>query len=386
MRTSSSQSVGEHGAAWKDGDGIRSDVDELLLSELSTRDYWRAKDLIRGEPESEQGALSGPRRCSSASGAQTSASYLVDLVSDSGQNADEAWREYQVAYNQAYEDGKVSEEEQARLRDAEDYSKYTTEQVREAKATFAQWASQIAITIVGSRPRFSPGAAAGPFIAALSANAGTIAATMVASAALKVGIHKAIEGEGYDLDSMDTLVDGVGAAIEGGLFIVGNIGAAKLMQGISKTQYAASIGSTVEQAFGGAGKRILAGGLEGSIDGTIGGMGEGLFRGLVSDQTWSGDLGNAFSNISASTLLHGSLGGGMGFAGGSLFKSIGETFGPAARKMLGGNKSLGETAGGGGTVDDIMARMPDDLEASGVGPTSPGRGGLRDQPAHAGDL
>ena len=356
---------GEHGAAWKDGDGIRSDVDEILLSELSTRDYWRAKDLIRGEPESEQERLERAKEMLERERSSDLSVYLVDLVSDSGQNADEAWRDYQVAYNQAYEDGKVSEEEQARLRDAEDYSKYTTEQVREAKATFAQWASQIAITIVGiAATILTAGAAAGPFIAALSANAGTIAATMVASAALKVGIHKAIEGEGYDLDSMDTLVDGVGAAIEGGLFIVGNIGAAKLMQGISKTQYAGSIGSTVEQAFGGAGKRILAGGLEGTIDGSIGGMGEGLFRGLVSDQTWSGDLGNAFSNISASTILHGSLGGGMGFAGGSLFKSIGETFGPAARKMLGGNKSLGEAAGSGGTVDDIMARMPDDLEAS----------------------
>ena len=90
-------------------------------------------------------------------------------------------------------------------------------------------------------------------------------------------------------------------------------------------------------------------------------------RGLVSDQTWSGDLGNAFSNIGASTLLHGSLGGGMGFAGGALFKSIGETFGPGARRMLGEQQSLGEaSSGGGGAVDDIMARMPDDLEASGV--------------------
>ena len=47
----------QHGALWRDGDGVRSDIDELLLSELSTRDYWKAKDLIRGEPESEQGRL-----------------------------------------------------------------------------------------------------------------------------------------------------------------------------------------------------------------------------------------------------------------------------------------------------------------------------------------
>ena len=63
------------------------------------------------------------------------------------------------------------------------------------------------------------GAAAGPFIAALGANASQIATTMVLSAVAKVGIQKAIEGEGYDLTSVDTLIDGVGAAIEGGLFV-----------------------------------------------------------------------------------------------------------------------------------------------------------------------
>ena len=205
---------------------------------------------------------------------------------------------------------------------------------------------------------------------------------MVASAALRVGIHKAIEGEGYDLDNMDTLVDGVGAAIEGGLFIVGNIGAAKLMQDL-QTQYAGSIGSTVEQAWRGR-QADLAGGLEGTIDEASVAR-RGSVPRLVSDQTWSGDLGNAFSNISASTLLHGSLGGGMGFAGGSLFKSIGETFGPAARKMLGGNKSLGEAAGRRHCRrhHGSHARRPRGQLA---GPTSPGRGGLRDQPAHAGDL
>ena len=122
----SSSVCGEHGAAWKDGDGIRSDVDEILLSELSTRDYWRAKDLIRGEPESEQERLERAKEMLERERSSDLSVYLVDLVSDSGQNADEAWRDYQVAYNQAYEDGKVSEEEQARLRDAEDYSKHAS--------------------------------------------------------------------------------------------------------------------------------------------------------------------------------------------------------------------------------------------------------------------
>ena len=101
-------------------------ADDILLSELSTRDYWRAKDLIRGEPDSEQERLERAKELLERERSSSLSVGLLDLVSDSGQNADEAWREYQVAYNQAYEDGKVSEEEQTRLRDAEDYSKYTT--------------------------------------------------------------------------------------------------------------------------------------------------------------------------------------------------------------------------------------------------------------------
>ena len=355
----------EHGSIWKEGGGVRADVDALLQSELSTRDYWKAKDLIRGEPESEQERLERAKELLERQRSSGLSVAIMDSVSDSGVHADEAWREYQVVYNRAHEDGQVSEQEQGRLRDAEAYSKFTTEEYSQAKASFAQWASQIAITIVGiAATVLTAGAAAGPFIAALSANAGTIATTMVAAAALKVGIHKAIEGEGYDLESMDTLVDGVGAALEGGLFILGNIGSARLMAGLSKSQYAASIGPSVEQAFGGAGRRILAGGLESGIDGTIGGMGEGIFRGLVSDQTWSGNLGNAFSTIGVNTLLHGSLGAGMGFGGGALFKSLGETFGDRVRSMLGGQRGMADVSTGGGTVDDVMHRMPDDLEGS----------------------
>ncbi len=359
---------GDHGEAWRDGEGIRSDVERILSSELSTRDFWKAKDLIRGEPSSEQGRLDRAKEMLERQRGVGYSAAIVDAVSDSGTNADEAWREYQATYNRAHEDGDLSEHEQGQLRQAEEYSQYTTSEYASAKASFAQWASQIAITIVGIVATvLTAGAAAGPFIAALSANAGTIATTMVAAAALKVGIHKAIEGEGYDLESMDTLVDGVGAAIEGGLFIIGNLGAARIVHGMSKTQYAASIGGSVEQTFGSAGRRILAGGFEGAIDGTIGGMGEGVFRGLANDETWAGSLGEAFTKASTTALLHGAIGGGSGFAGGALFKSLGETFGPSVRRMLGSGKAGANNADAAmntGAVDDIMAKMPDDLEGS----------------------
>ena len=357
---------GEYGEEWRRGEGIQADVDAVLMSELSTRDYWKAKDLIRGEATTEQEKLARAKEMLERERGAGYSVALVDMVSDTGTNADEAWRDYQVTYNRAYEDGQISESEQTRLSEAEDYSSYTTAEYREAKASFAQWASQIAITIVGIVATvLTAGAAAGPFIAAMSANAGTIATTMVLSAALKVGIQKAIEGEGYDLSSMDTLVDGVGAAIEGGLFVIGNLGAAKIVQGMSKTNYAASIGGSVEKAFGGAGRRILAGGLEGSIDGSIGGMGEGLFRGLANDKAWSGTVGEAFASVGTTTLLHGAIGGGTGFAGGGLFRSMGETFGPSVRRMLAkGKGKAAPDAMNTGSADDIMTKMPDDLESN----------------------
>ncbi|MGB0637719.1 MAG: C2 family cysteine protease [Myxococcota bacterium] len=351
------------GSEWHTGGEIKPEVDQILKDELSTRDYWRAIDLIRGPAEGEQAKLERAKELLERERGSGISVALMDMVSGDGQHADESWRDYQVVYNQAYEDGKISEEEQGRLSDAEEYSNYTTEQYREAKATVAQWASQIAVTIVGIVATvLTAGAAAGPFLVALGSNMGTICTSMVTAAALKVGISKAIEGEGYDLDSLDTLVDGVGAAVEAGLFVVGNVGAANIMRGASKTKFVQGIAPSVEKTFGSAGKRILAGGFEGAIDGSIGGLGEGIFQGLASDRAWSGGLGEVFSNVGATTMLHTALGGTMGFAGGSAFRSIGETVGPALRRNFG--NTVEGAATGSNSVDDIMAKMPDDLEGS----------------------
>jgi len=40
----------------------------------------------------------------------------MDAFSSSGENADDAWREYRTTYNRALEDGTITPEEQARLR------------------------------------------------------------------------------------------------------------------------------------------------------------------------------------------------------------------------------------------------------------------------------
>ena len=336
---------------------IHKDVDDLLKAELSTRDYWRATDAIRGEPQTEEEKLAHAKTLLERERGGIS-SALMDSVSHKGGHADDAFREYQASYNDAYADGKVSPAEHDQLRADEAYSKRKTAEYREAKASVAQWASQIAVAIVGIVATILTAGAAGPFVAALSAALGgkvaIVAEAMILAAAMKVGINKAIEGEGYDLTSAETLVDAVGASVEVGLNVVGGAVAGKMMEGLGKLSVARSIGPAVDKIFGGAGRRILAAGLEGSIDGAIGGVGEGVFRGLADEKSWERDLGGFFSNVGATTVLHGGMGTLTGGAGAMLFKSIGEAFGPMARK----------TFGKPGSADHVLAGHADELADS----------------------
>jgi hypothetical protein len=185
---------------------------------------------------------------------------------------------------------------------------------------------------------------------------GTIAITaeaMVAAAALKVGLNKAIQGEGYELASYDTLVDAVGASIEAGLYVVGNLASIRIFQNASKLSAARAVAPAVEKTFGKAGTRIIAGGLENGIDGTIGGVGEGIFYAMTREETWSGDITHAFGKITTNALLQGGIGSVMGVAGGASLRSVGEAFGPAVRAKFGDIKA-GDAPGRIGS----MKRLP----------------------------
>ncbi len=336
---------------------VHRDIDALLKAELSTRDYWKATDAIRGEPQTEEEKLAHARTLLERERGGVS-SALMDSVSYKGGHADDAFAEYQASYNVAYADGKVSQAEHDELRKEEEHSHRKTAQYREAKASVAQWASQIAVAIVGIVATILTAGAAGPFVAAIAAALGgkvaIVAEAMILAAALKVGINKAIEGEGYDLTSAETLVDAVGASVEVGLNVLGGAVAGKMMEGIGKLGVARSVGPAVEKIFGGAGRRILTAGLEGSIDGAIGGIGEGVFRGLADEKSWEGDVGGFFSNVGTSTLLHGGMGTLTGGAGAVLFKSIGEAFGPVVRK----------TFGKPGSADHVLTGHADELADS----------------------
>ncbi|NEO15010.1 MULTISPECIES: DUF4157 domain-containing protein [unclassified Moorena] len=324
----------QYGSQWYSNGEINSEVDAILQDELSTRDYWQALDLIRGEPQTEEERLARAKEMLERERSGISAS-IMDSLSSSGEQADDAWREYQATYNQALEDGELTEEEQGLLRRDEAYSQRMTAEYRETAATVSQWATTIAVAIVGIAATILTAGAAGPFVAGLAATLGgniaVAAEAMVLAAALKVGLNRAIQGEGYDVTSSQALVDAVSAGVEIGLTMVGGQLASQVMQGVGKTALAQSVGPSVQRVFGQAGNRILQAGLEGSIDATVGGIGEGIIQGMAREETWSGEIEDFFSNMGESVATNAAMSGLAGGFAGAGFKSIGEVFGPRLR-------------------------------------------------------
>lgn len=322
--------LGKHGAELRQGQGIVGDVDQILQAELSTSEYWRALDLIRGEPRTEADRLARAKeQLERERGGAGDA--IVGAFSASGERADDAWREYQATYNNASMDGQFSEQETATLRRDEQFSQQSTAAYAQTKATVAAWATQIAVAVVGAAATILTAGAAGPFVAGIAASLGgnvAIAAeAMVMAAAMKVGLNRAILGEGYDLQSMDALIDGVGASLEIGLSMVGGHLAGKVAEGLSKTAVARSVGPSIEKVLGGAGRRILAAGMEGGIDGAIGGLGEGAFKAAAQESTWRGDVEDMFGRVSGSMIRNSLQSGAGGFATKTAFASLGEVYG-----------------------------------------------------------
>jgi len=329
----------QYSAQWWDGTQIVADVDTLLDAELDTRDYWKAKDAIRPEAQSEQERLERSKEMLERERGSDLSAGIMDLFSHSGENADDAWREYQSSYNQAYEDGQVSDEEATGLRKDEAFSARMTEEYRETKASVAQWATQIAVAIVGIAATILTAGTAGPFVAALAASLGgkvaVAAEAMVLAAVLKVGLNKAIQGEGYDLEGSQALIDACSASIEVGLNVVGGQVATKIVGGLGKTPVLRSVGPSVEKVFGKAGRHILAGGMEGAVDGGLGGLGEGAFLALANEDNWEGDVENLLGNVGQQMTLNGAMSALGGFGAGAAFKSLGEAFGPKLNAKYG---------------------------------------------------
>jgi len=331
---------------WYSNGAIAPDVDELLQAELDNRDYWKAKDLVRGEPGSEEERLARAKEELERERGSTVSAGIMDVFSTSGENADDAWREYQSSFNQAHADGEVTADEVDQLRQDERFSQRMTAEYRETKASVAQWATQIAVAIVGIAATILTAGTAGPFVAALAASLGgkvaVAAEAMVLAAALKVGMNRAIQGEGYDVGSAQALVDACSASIEVGLNIVGGQLATKMVEGLGKTAVGQSVGPTLEKVFGGAGRRILSAGLEGAIDGGMGGLGEGAFLALANEDAWKGDSEDLLGHLGSSMVTNGGMSALGGFLAGAGFKSIGESFGSKVRSQMG---TTGDAAG-----------------------------------------
>jgi len=348
--------AGQYGTAVYDGQEIDETIDELLRSELDNRDYWKAMDLIRGEPRTESERLERAKEELERERGSWTSSGLMDMFSHSGENADDAWREYQGTFNEAHADGEVTPEEMETLRRDEAFSKRMTSEYRQAKAAVAQWATQIAVAIVGIAATILTAGTAGPFVAALAASLGgkvaVAAEAMVLAAALKVGLNRAIQGEGYDVTSSQALIDACSASIEVGLNMVGGQVATKMVSGLGKTGVGQSVSGSIEKVFGNAGKQILGAGLEGGIDGAIGGIGEGTFLALANEDNWEGEVEDLFANLGNSVALNTAMSAAGGFMAGAGFKSLGETCGPRVRGQMG--DAAGEVGEGAG---DLASRM-----------------------------
>ena len=320
-------------AQWYANGAIIPEVDEILQSELDTRDYWTALDTLRGKPQTEEERLARSKEMLERERGGVSDS-IMDALSSSGQNADDAWREYRATYNQAMADGQVSADEQRHLRRDEAFSSRMTAEYREAKASVATWATTIAVAIVGVAATILTAGTAGPFVLALGGKVAFVAESMVMAAALKVGLNRAIQGEGYDVTSTQALVDAISASVEVGLNVVGGQVAAKFMSGVSPTRIAKSVGPAIERAFGPAGKRIIAAGVETGIDGTIGGIGEGIVQAIGDEDVWKGEiediLGKLADKVGTNAVMSGVA---AGFTGAG-FKSLGEVFSPRIRGQV----------------------------------------------------
>ena len=181
---------------------------------------------------------------------------------------------------------------------------------------------------------------------------------MVLAAALRVGLSRAIQGEGYDVTSTQALVDAVSASVEVGLTMVGGQLATRFVGSMGRTSLGRGMAQSVERVFGQAGQRILGAGLEGSIDGTVGGIGEGLVQGLGAEATWEGDIGDTLASMGQSVGTAALFSAAGGFLAGSAFRSLGETFGPSLRGEVPEGAGPTRSADGvsGGQGEDVLSR------------------------------
>ncbi|NOY25403.1 MAG: hypothetical protein GXP62_05975 [Oligoflexia bacterium] len=357
--------AGQYSSDLRAGDGIAPDIDIILKDELSTRDYWKALDMIRGEPRSEADRLARSKELLERERGGVS-TVLMDSFSASGERADDAWREYQGTYNTALEDGQVQQDEIKLLRRDEEFSRQTTADYASTKAAVAMWGTQIAVAIVGAAATILTMGAAGPFVAGVAAslggNLGVMTESIILGAALKVGLNRAIEGEGYDLSSAEALLDGVGASLDVGLNVLGAQVAGRIVQGLAKASVVESVGPSIEAVFGQAGRRILAQGVEGGIDGGLAGIGDGAFRNAAQESSWQGDIEEVFGGFSSAMLLRGAQGGVGGFTAKAAFASIGEVWGARVRAKYGDDPAKYPVPGD-GQLDDagkVIRRQQDD--------------------------
>ncbi len=257
-----------------------------MKSALSSSEYTQLTSLLR--PSDESGTEAAKALDAAVKSATGGPFDLVDFGAASAV-ADEN-RELQAGAKAANKDGKVTPEEEAKLKASAEKTSAALQDYITARDEFLGAAEMVLNIAVGLLVTFASGGTAGPIVAAQLARA---AATM---AMIKVLTAKALRGDQFDVFGSDGAVAFASGAADGIMNVVGGAAA----RGVLNPGFKA-LGTTAEEAakssFGKVGVKLLHDATEGGIGGGVGSLVETAAR----DETWRGSFTDGLVKTASAT-------------------------------------------------------------------------------------
>lgn len=310
-----------------------------LESDLSTRDFNRAKDLLR---PSNLGIEE--RAAATEEQIETERSWLTDLVSNASDALGDENRELQASLDRARADGEIRPEEQAEIGRLQsetsaslDVYKTVRDEIEDTAATVLSTAAAVLIGVL------SAGTLSGASAAIIAAQ---LAQAALVSAVAKVAAMKVAKGDRFDVFGADGAVAFGSGAIDGVLNVVG-AGAAERLVGPLFTNVAKeAAGQAASTGFRTVGRELLTQAVEGGISGSA----SAVFESAANEGTWKHGFLEGLGRVAES----GGMAVGMGAAGGvgmhlgtRGYTALSERFsGAATEAVQEGEEALAHTAGG----------------------------------------
>lgn len=255
---------------------------------LSGRDLFQAQQDLKGKPTSLEEAV---QRANEAHDFERDGGFgqgLVDTFSDKGERLDTDNDKINASnqrYQQLKAEGRYDEAraEAANLQKLVGYSGADVENYQDAKDSAAKTAGTIAATGAGVAVMVATAGTATPLVA-MAAMAAT------AGAGAKVLTSGAIEGQDYTHEQASS--DLMTGAIDGGVSVLGGVGAGTVGKEIA-----------VEGAERTFGQVVLDGTIQGAKDGAVmGAVGSGAHT-AVDGNTWEDGLGTGLERIGTATAI-----------------------------------------------------------------------------------